>query len=517
MAKVRANARIDDALRVRRAPHSSSVAEMVSRRWKFWRSPPPPWTDSTSTMILRLARSLSTSVGRVRHDDRGVSATIVAIALPVIIGFGALGAETGVWFTIKMRNQSAADAAAISAAYEVIAGKTDIFNDLMPATSDATARNGYTGTAPVVSYPYNDGIVGNGVAVTLQQTEGALLAAAYLSSVTVVNKAVAIIEVLNNPCILALGTASTDVEIAASTSLVMPNCSIAANSISTTAIELHSSSSVTAKTLVTVGEISVQGTPIDLTAPPSEFILATPPMIGAPPLADPYASILTHGFLIAGMPMLTRCTPSGLGAGAVIYSGNCFIQGVSLRQSSITLRGNTQISGDWIIQTNQIVDLSPGTYWITGNLTIQSSAVLKCSTCNNGQGTGVTLILSTATNTVGAISAASGAILNLNAPSSGRFPGLLIIQDSNGLPAGTTYSSLSSTIGGAYSTTLNGLIYFPKSWITFHGDPSAIGPRCLLLVAGAVNVDATSGLDVGGCPSMGLTLLPAVRTVALVE
>jgi len=54
----------------------------------------------------------------------GASATIVAIAFPVLIGFGALGAETGVWFTFKLRSQSAADAAALAAAYEVIAGRT---------------------------------------------------------------------------------------------------------------------------------------------------------------------------------------------------------------------------------------------------------------------------------------------------------------------------------------------------------------------------------------------------------
>ena len=68
--------------------------------------------------------SLSGAIARIFHDNSGASAALVAIALPALIGFGALGAETGVWFTIKLQNQSAADAAAISAAYEIIAGKT---------------------------------------------------------------------------------------------------------------------------------------------------------------------------------------------------------------------------------------------------------------------------------------------------------------------------------------------------------------------------------------------------------
>ena len=468
-------------------------------------------------MSFRLALSLFAAIRLILPDDRGVTATVVAIALPAMIGFGALGAETGAWFTIKLRNQSAADAAAISAAYEVVGGKTDVIYDLTPAASEAATRNGYTGIAPVVGYPYSDAIVKNGVAVTLQQTQGTLLAAMFLSNVTLVTKAVAVIEVLDNPCILALGTAATDVELANSTSLFMPNCSIAANSISSAAIELASSSSITAATLVTAGEISMAGNPIDPTAPPAEFSLAAPATIGAPSIADPYASTLTHSYLTAGMPTLTRCTPKGLGGGAVIYSGGCFIPGNTLKQTSIGLTANTQISGDLTIVTGQTFDLLPGTYWITGGLSIQSNGVLKCSTCDNALGKGVTIILTMQANPIGTISMALGAIVNLNAPSSGPFPGLLIIQDSNGLPAGTSYASPYSSIGGAPSATLNGLIYFPKTSMAFHGQPSTSDPKCLLLVVGTLNVDATSSLDAGGCTKAGLTNLPVIYKIALAE
>jgi len=468
-------------------------------------------------MPFRLASSLFAAIRLILPDDRGMTAMAVAIALPALIGLGALGAETGAWFTIKLWNQSAADAAAISAAYEVVAGKTDVIKDLTPAASEAATRNGYTGIAPVVGYPYSDAIVGNGVAVTLQQTQGTLLAAMFLSNVTLGTKAVAVIEVLDNPCILALGTPATDVELAASTSLFLSNCSIAANSISSTAIELASSSSITAATLVTAGEISVAGNRIDPTAPPSEFSLAVPATIGAPSVADPYASTLTHSYLTAGMPTLTHCTPKGLGGGAVIYSGGCFIPGHTLNQHSITLTGKTQISGDLTIATGQTFDLLPGTYWITGSLSIQSNGVLKCSTCDNALGKGVTIILTAQTNPVGTISMASGAIVNLNAPSSGQFAGLLLIQDSNGLPPGTSYTSTYSSIGGVSSATLDGLIYFPKSSMTFHGHPSTTDPKCLLLVVGRLNVDATSSLDAGGCAKAGLTILPVIHKIALAE
>jgi Flp pilus assembly protein TadG len=163
--------------------------------------------------------SFHTVIARLFRDQTGATATIVAITLPCLIGMSALGVETGIWFTVKLQNQSAADSAAISAAYEVIAGKTDATGELTAAAGEAARRNGFKGSVPAVVNPYSDGIVNNGVAVTLQQSQGALLAAMFLSGVTVANTAVAVIEVLNNPCILALGTDSTDVEIPASTRL----------------------------------------------------------------------------------------------------------------------------------------------------------------------------------------------------------------------------------------------------------------------------------------------------------
>ena len=161
-------------------------------------------------------------------------------------------------------------------------------------------------------------------------------------------------------------TTGTGVEIADLARLDMPNCSVAANSISRSAIDLHgSTSSITAATLVTSGEVSFQGNPIDPAAPPPEFALASPARIGAPNIADPYAGALTHGFLIAGMPTAASCKSTNSG-GVRIYDGNCVVAGTSLTRRRIRLSADTQISGSGISLTGQTVDLSPGTYWITG-------------------------------------------------------------------------------------------------------------------------------------------------------
>jgi Flp pilus assembly protein TadG len=109
-----------------------------------------------------LVRSLCSSIARIFCDQTGATTTIVAIALPCLIGMSALGVESGIWFAVKLQNQSAADSAAISAAYQVIAGKTDVIGELTAAAGEAARRNGYKGDVPEVATSYSDGIVTNG-------------------------------------------------------------------------------------------------------------------------------------------------------------------------------------------------------------------------------------------------------------------------------------------------------------------------------------------------------------------
>ena len=99
---------------------------------------------------------------RLFRDRRGLSAVTVAVSMPVLFGVAGLGVDTGLWYAMKRQNQSAADAAALSAAYEVIGGHTcptDVPTYLTPAATEAAARNNYGGTTPIVTCPYSDSIV----------------------------------------------------------------------------------------------------------------------------------------------------------------------------------------------------------------------------------------------------------------------------------------------------------------------------------------------------------------------
>jgi hypothetical protein len=446
-------------------------------------------------MSRDFAGSLLSAIARFSRERRGAAATIVAIALPGLIGFSALGAETGLWYTIKLRNQSVADDAAISAAYQVIAGKTSITSDLMPAASEAAAQNGYTGTTPVVIYPYSDSIVINGVMVTLQQTQPGLLASMFLPSVTISTEAVAVVKALDNPCILALSTTGTGVVFRDSSSLDAPDCAVGANSTSTSAIDIHGDTgSINAATLVTPGGITFNGNPVVPAAPPPELILTSRVQIGAPSITDPYASGLTHAFLTSGIPATPAATNTWTGVTATISPG--------------------LYDGGMRFGANAIVDLTPGVYYVTsGDFSVAPGARVTCMTCSDANG--VTIIMTRTDareETVGNVQIATGANVTLHAPKSGTFSGLLLVQDPLAAAAGDKEPD--NAFDGGAGMNLTGLLYFPNTMVHFQGNTS---PTCTVLIANQMTVDGRSHLTTSGCTTAGLTTLPTVYTVALAE
>jgi uncharacterized membrane protein len=445
--------------------------------------------------LHQVVRAMLNAIAQVSQDKRGAAAMIVAAALPVLIGFETLGVETGLWYMIKRQNQSAADAAAIGAAYEILAGKTDVTLDLAPAASEAVARNGYTGTAPQVVYPYSDSMVTNGVAVFLRQSERGLFGSIFLPSVAIATKAVAVLGVLNDVCVLALSITGTGVEVDSASHLDATGCAVAANSTSDNAIDIRSNTGLlSAVTVLTAGEISLQGIPIDPAAPPPEFSPTLRELIGAPSTADPYANTLTHSFLSSQIPATAAAVNSWHTGTTTVVPGH--------------------YSGGMSVGTNASVDLLPGAYSITdGNFSIASGAKVTCGTCSGTNG--VTIILTSTNAIVGAVGnvqIASAAEVTLRAPSSGSFSGLLFIQDPLATPAGG--NAPDNVLAGGATMSLTGLLYFPTTTVRFQGNP---GATCTLLIASRVMTNGTAGFATSDCARAGLSSKPAVYTAALLE
>jgi hypothetical protein len=448
---------------------------------------------------------------RLWRDTRGITLVLVALTISILIGFASLGAETGLWFAIKRQNQSAADAGAMSAAYEIIYdlanGITPTSANLTPAANQAAAQNNYTGAA-VVTYPYSDAIVTSAVSVTLQTTQAASLASLFLPSVVITTNAVARVAVLDSPCILALNpTAPNAIDLQGSVTVNAPGCSVVADSNSSSAIHIQGSASITAATLVTPGDISYTG---------GAFTLNSTPLVGSAAsfVPDPFTTNPNHATLTSGMPPITPACV-GTGTNPVNYNGNCSINSTSLPNSDVNLSAITRIAGTLRVQ-NQTVNLAPGTYWITdGNLDIRSNGHMTCTACTPTAG--VTTILTTTNTTSGTIGTVlmnSNSSMTLNAPSTGTFAGILIMQDKpSTIGAGVTYISSSASFQGGPSSSISGLLYLPHEAVTLQGNPNT---TCALIIADTVVMKGNPTLTLAGCPT-SLTDKITVKTAVLAE
>ena len=449
-------------------------------------------------------------------------------SITALIGFTGLGVETGLWYAIKRQNQSAADIAALSGALELYTwqaqGQTAAatYPDICGFAQREATRNGFAFqsyscpvSTPGCTSPSsgqmcanNPPVLGayagnsNAVEVILAQQQNALFASLSLPNVSINTRAVAAILTSDQDqaCVLALGLTGTDITSQGNSTINMLHCAVAAASSNSQAVALGGNSTLNAPAVVTPGGCSGCG---------------SVPVVNAP-ITDPYTTKLTHTFLTTGMPTSGTCTLAA--STYTAPSTGCVIAGSSLPNSgSYNLSGPMQISGRLDIQ-NGTVNLSPGTYWITdGDLVLEngSPATLTCPTCTPG-GAGVTIILTAASGgKVGTLTLGSQASLNLDAPSTGTFAGLAIIQDSNGLPSGTTYTTTPDAVKaqGSATETLNGLVYFPNATMDFYGTPSG-GNNCLVLVASTLNLGGNPTLSSTGCLSSGLTL-PA--PIVLVE
>ena len=449
-------------------------------------------------------------------------AVATAILLPVLIGFAGLGIEVGLWFAVQRQNQSAADAAAISAALEYAAQiQRGVATDTAAATAAATttancnlfstssssskavcplpssASNtitlypcyGFTvGVSNSCNTSNSNGTSPNAVQVVLTQPLNTVFAnfvtaiwGPSVNTVNVTTTAIAAFSQTNPTCLLAGDTVLVN---NATLSNSNPDCWVAANSSSGSALTCNNCT-ITGPTTVVGGDAVSNGGQLN----------GSPNRTYASAIANLYAATLTHAFLTSGMPK-RACTPPPSAATTYTYPyGNCIIA------NGLSFAGT--------------INLLPGTYWVTDG-SLMLAGALKCPTCSSG-GAGVTIIFTTlngSAGTIGTLQVPTGGSLaiTLNAPSTEPFAGLLMVQDT--VP-GAPYLSPIGTIGNAGST-LSGLIYFPSTSLSFAGNTATDPSNCLVTVASSLSLTGTIGLNDSGCATAGLTTVPTILSVFLV-
>jgi hypothetical protein len=533
-------------------------------------------------MTIKAIRTFPAMAQRLWRDKRGTTLVLVAGSLTALIGFTGLAVETGLWYTIKRQNQSAADVAALSGAFELAAGLTNgltatqAYPDICALAQRDAGRNNFAfangfacpKTSPGLTnppsgqmYANNPPVLGanagnaNAVEVILAQQQNTAFASLFLPSVTIDTRAVAQVN-SNSVCLLALGASPSNFKGCKAgfgicvngggagkaqpcgTDICAPGCSVVSDATTANAIDLNGGAgSISAGSVSTAGDVTSKGT---ITPPPMTFQQVIP---------DPYAATLTHANLVAAMPAsanLCAAPTKSIVAGVTwyVYAAGCTVKASSFNgENNIVLGGDNQIAVDtqnkgtpsWNVSGTVLLNAgttgNAGTYWITdGDLNV--SGTLGCTfgattppgtSCSLASGAGITIILTTAqakNGVIGTLEMQGGnTSTSLNAPTASTtatFKGDLIIQDSNGIPAGTTYTNTQTDLQGTQNAIFTGLVYLPTEQIGAAGTPSVGGAGCLVLVVQSLALVGTASLDTTGCAAAGVTP-PVLRTVALTE
>jgi len=400
------------------------------------------------------------------RDERGTAAVMFALITPVLVGGAGFAVETSFDYVSQSHLQSAADAAAYAAALEHMGGSTsDVISAAasQQATSNgwSSATGGITVHTPSSSGP-NAGQA-NAVEVQLTQTVPRFFTAYFSSSPVVLRaRSVAISQTAADACILALNkTASQAAQFQGNSAVTLTGCDVMSNSIANDAINVWGSARMTADCAMAAGGVqnkagmTLSGCPAAITQ--------------APRVGDPFAGLATPA---AGTP---RTIPNGNGNGTTTLLPGAYTSGMSL-------------SGN--------VVLSPGVYYVSGgNFSVTANA--------NVSGSGVTIYLAAGAQVL----MRGNASVNMAAPTSGTYSGILFFGARNG--------SGDNTFNGDASSHLTGDLYFPSENVSYLGNFSGTN-GCTQIVADTVQWSGSTTVAVD-CSAQGMTAIPARQAIKIVE
>ncbi|MGB8442269.1 MAG: pilus assembly protein TadG-related protein, partial [Candidatus Acidiferrales bacterium] len=409
-----------------------------------------------------------------RKSESGQALVFTALALVVLLGFAGLAIDMGTLRYQKRLQQSAADAAAIAGASNLASSSGGVSAGAVAASatngfSAGSAGSGCPPPAPATtvgsvavavnnppcSGPHNGD--GKYVEVYVSEVQPTYFMSIFgVNSETITARAVATNLSGGNGggCLYTLGPPSSSIEgvnINGNATLNGPSCGIVDNGNFNTK---GNSLTVTAGTFGVSGDWDKSGPGGTVTCGPTQ---PTCPATDVPAATDPMLNRTT-----ALTPPCSPCTGGGTwaaGDGPGTYSS------ISIGPATVTF--------------------SPGVYVIdgSGGFSIGANATVS--------GTGVMFYFTNGAT----LNMAGTPTVNLTAPSSGQYAGILFYQDPN--------DTVGPVITGNASSTYDGVLYFPTANVTFQGN-SSIGDVAIVIADAltlsghpTVNLQGIAGLPSG--------------------
>ncbi|MBC7908503.1 MAG: Tad domain-containing protein [Rhodospirillaceae bacterium] len=413
--------------------------------------------------------SVTAVAARLLRETKGSVAIVLALVLPVLMGMASLGVETSLWFASKRDLQSAADGGAISGAWEVT--RSSSVSTISTVAALDARRNAHSADQPftvtVNTPPISGAYVGNAQAVEVRvnRAETLLLAKLFLDSIQVSARAVALAGSPGDYCVVALDKASADTaEFTGNATINLENCGVAANSDNDQALLISGSATLAAKFIETVGGYAQQG---------AGQLLVDTRITHSSAIPDPFENL--------------PIPPSGACSAKSSYKNTETI-------SPTTWCGGVTFNA----QAN--VTFLPGVYIVDGGqFRVNAGATLS--------GTGVTIILTGSGSDVATVNINGNATIDLQAPTSGAYSGVVIYQNRTASSSGT------NTFNGGAGMELTGVIYIPSQEIRFSGG-SSNGGGCTRLLGRSVTFTGNASLE-NNCDGKGIPAI--VRKPTLVE
>jgi Flp pilus assembly protein TadG len=382
----------------------------------------------------------------LRSSRRGSILVVGTLSMSVLLGFMGLALDASYLYYHKRSMQTAADAGSIAGALELLRGAVGTSSGASRVTAAAkndTALNGFTDaqggvTVTVNNPPLSGPSAGNSafVEVIISQAQGTwFMRALGTNSATVTARAVANSGGNSPGCIYTLNRGSGNNE----------GFFINGTSSATSSCGIYSNSNFRA-----VGTGCVNSAFVSYVDTYLNGTGCSPNVSAGVPFVDPLYKRYSPPSMTCD-PALNNFSING-GTNVVISPG-VYCGGISINGSASSI---TFTAGSYVL--------------VGGGLTVRGSAPIT--------GTGVTFFDTCSPNcngnNYGQISMNGSGYVNLSAPTSGTYKGLLFWQDDSVHPASNNGSVI--TGGPSPSTGANsvfdGILYFPTTDLTYGGGSS---------------------------------------------
>lgn len=419
---------------------------------------------------------------RFRKDERGAIGVTFVLGSTVLITMAGFAIDFGLVISTQGQMRNTADAAALAAVTSLSNSATATTlatniaaSNMPPAQHGTVLASGDVelGTWDSASKTFTAGATPANAARAIVRKTAATNNPVNLFFARIINRntvdltvqAVATAPAIGTACVLALApSASAAIDVSGNADVVFDGCDLAANSTDNDALDVSNGTLTTANCASVVGGSSA--------GPPQLNLNCGAVRQNSRPIADPYAGI-----------------PAPVSAGCPPGTNNFQLNNGTANLTPGTFCGKFRVQGG-------TVNLAPGTYILDqADFTVNAGATIT--------GTGVTFILtdSSGGDNPGQVTINGGAIVDLVAPTSGDYSGIVFYQDKATLDLGGT----ANKFNGGSTTNFTGAIYFPNEKVQFNGGNSlGTGSECTQIIAATVDFSGNSTVK-SNCTGIGTT------------